>query len=211
MKRYRPIIKEKILPLLVIIAFALAFIFMLLSLFYPEGAESVIYWLFYYPAYSLFGGGFYFPYYLHLAILVPVLLLFAFMIIYAAIQSQKEGAKPIKKWRKYGTVVLVIIICAFVAILFTRSLIIDLRHILKGEYEERIENIESLRRYKSSGRSAFYKFRIGRMNLNLYQYRELKKLKDEADSLPGTIQVKIYYLPSSRETLKYEIISSTAK
>lgn len=241
----------------------------LFSIINPEGADPLKYWLFYYPAYKYFGGSFYFPCYLQLiksclllVFFVWILVVFFRDIIRKYTQYKEDNGKKILLWYCFGAG-LAIVFFLFGIYMLVDSVIEDHSAIQNNEYcEEEIE-LMSLRRYKSSGRHASINYELGNIDLDVYQYRQLKEAKEnfiqnfkdfdyfvkhrksysKDYSIPllraehnlvvlkileefngedrdkelkkrgigMDIRVKVCYLPTNKQLLKYEIIDENPK
>lgn len=234
----------------------------LFSIFNSEGADPLKYWLFYYPAYKYFGGSFYFPCYLQfikscllLVFLVWILVIFFIDVIKKYTQYKSDKGQKILLWHCFGGG-LAIVFFLFGAYMLVDSVVEDYSAVRNNEYCEKEIDLQCLER-KRVGRGSVH-YRLGNVDLDVYQYRNLKEIKEnfienlkdfdyffkhrESNSedystsllqaehnsvvleilkkLDGEtrdkelkkrgirmdIKVKVYYLPTSQQLLKYEII-----
>ena len=211
MKTKKEILSDKILTIIGL--FAILFMLLaIVAIIHPEGFDPIKYWGFYYWAYKLFGEQLYFPYFLSKFFEFFLFLFFLAIIVIAAISSKKQGKLSKLKllWFTFG-----VILISFVAYLIvSKSLTIDLPYIQKNEYCEQKNDLHELRRHRNKGRGGGIYYHLGRLEIDVYQYRDLKAKRENFvltfDNFDKHIQRKEKYsnLPPLTAEDKRKIISS---
>lgn len=216
----------------------------------PDGLDPIKYWCFYWPVYklsSLLGIDFYMPYILEVTrICLALIVISALIVIYNKQQcntDHKDGQESSKHGKKYLRLILSASVITVLIYFFTSYVTKDFSSLKKGEYVVEETNFEQLARFKSSGRHGSMHYRLGLSEMDVFQYRELKKLKESIgreetesfieslgddmkaiipenwDALTerqkmhllksagfrSKIVIKVYYLPQSKQMMKYEI------
>ena len=210
MKTKKEVLSDKILTIigLFVILFMLLAI---VAIIHPEGFDPIKYWGFYYWAYKLFGEQLYFPYFLSTFFLFSLFLFFLTMtVIFNMSSKKKEKLSKLRYlWFALGGILL-----AFVSYHMTKNFTTDFSYIQKNEYCEQKNDLHELRRHRSSGRGGGIYYHLGRLELNVYQYRDLKAKKENFaltfDNFDKHVQRKEKYsnLPPLTAEDKRKIISS---
>lgn len=200
--------KNKVIGIFAIVV-TVIIVILFVSFFRSENYEDVKYNLFYKPVYTLFSGGLYFPYYLRSIKLLLILLLLFIGFIYVYWGKWREFSK-IKAILTYGILIIIILGCSY---LFGRSILTDTSYVLNNTYCEEEVDLLSLEVRKSVKRRHFYYY-IGRQRLDVYQYRELKAIKDNykltLENFDRAIKRKDKYagLPPFSQADKINILSA---
>ena len=170
--------------------------------------ENILYWLYYKPLYSLFSNYLYFPFCLY----IISWLLFAGLFVVLLSPLWSYSKKMDKKWqknRKIGYVVVMIIMAGGTFVL-VKNACNDFKIIRKESYWVAEYEIGKLERYVTKGKGVTIKYYLNsksglkneRININLYQYKELFELQKQLQN--NNQVIKIYYLPNTQRMLKYE-------
>ncbi len=147
----------------------------IITIIHPDGFNAITYWIFYYPAYKLFGGELYLPYYLDMVGTFIILLLFAGIVLIAIIDWRKKTNKPKLQYLWYS---LFVVIVGIVSYFMVKSVTEDMSYIAKNTYCEDVVDLYDLQRRESSGRGHRIYYRLDKWHLDVYQYRELKQVQE---------------------------------
>lgn len=124
------------------------------------------------------------------------------------------------KWKEFSrlkaisTYTIIIAILVGSGYLFVRSTLTDIHYIINDTYCEEEVNLLSLDQRRSTGRGHNIYYYLGKRRLNVYQYRELKNIKDEfvlnLENFDQVVRRKEKYadLPPLQESDKRQILVS---
>ncbi|NDV69840.1 hypothetical protein [Dysgonomonas sp. 25] len=175
----------------------------LFVIIHPDHISGITYWIYYYPAYSLFGEYLYLPYFLQVFKWTSFALLFLVAFLLKGKDPRKaksnKNEKTIKNKasKKYGRYVGYVALggfALFVGYLVITSAIQDFPSIWNNEYLQQEVDLQSLRRSRT-GKTRYYQ--LGDIELDIYQYRELQKLKENFQLTPENFDIHVKRLESS--------------
>jgi hypothetical protein len=183
--------RQKVSPIVVLI-FCISIILALIF------REYIAYWMYYKPFYTLFKNSIYLPLYLY----GGGYLLFAIIINIISIKHRETKLRS-----KIIIIVITIVLLFFLEI----NVYKDLLFTANEKYLKTECNINSLARIRSigSGPIRYYKIYsnieidrniLSSIEMDFYQYSELKKLQAENKNKI----IIVYYLPNTEKMLKYE-------
>ena len=172
------------------------------SFIHPDDFDPIKYWCFYYPAYTLFGGGFYFPFYLDSFVSFAIFGSVIAIVVYSLVGIWKTRDRAKKSnyiWPFFGGIVMILLACLVFA-----SIASDFTYVAKGQYCETEVDLAQLKRRARHGKKGTT-YHLGRWELDVYQYRDLEE--QQQSLTPGNrVKLKTYYLPKGRQVLKYEVV-----
>lgn len=193
----------------------------LFSLSYSEWLHCNIYLR---PLYTLFSFSSIGSYWVHVVSVILVLIVVIIVLIYLVLPDNNQKKKA--NWVSWIILLLAATIMSCMGYLFIRSTIIDAIAVYNNRYEILDTDITHIKKSVNRGKRGSHSntYRIiyiereqlpdkdiyteeKHIDLDAYQYRELKKIKEEYESkqIPlYKVKLKAYYLPISRNVVKYE-------
>lgn len=184
LKKSNEITKDKIIRLIILLPVGIFILW-----FFFRGIYHISYWIWYKPAYTVFGDNLYLPFVLYIIryLSLPTVLLIFFLV-------------KLKKWYKtIPVIIMILMVC-----IFGRNVFKDIIFIHNAKYAVEEFNISSLRKSHIKSRPIYIMNQgvyTKTVEMDIYQYNRLilQKEKTEND------KISVYFLPNTRIMLKYFI------
>lgn len=164
---------------------------------------TVRYHLIYCPLYSIAGNFFFLAFYIR-AVADALFVVLACLIVYMLVKSLVKKEKGI-----IWSCIIFVPLFIFGAYSFTRDVLNDAKLVMKDKYEVAETSISKVYRHRVAKHKS-YSIQINNntehrlsLDLNFYQYKKLSSIKREHKNA----QIKVYYLPNTKQVLQYEITS----